>query len=146
MKSGLRYEVALCILTGDIVWINGPFPCGLFNDITIFRHSLLSNLATNERVEADDGYIGEAPQYVKCPKCITNPRETEYMQQRCRNQQESVNRRFKNWGILQQVFRQSHRISDHGDIFRAIVVLTQISINDGERLFECGYRDPPYDS
>lgn len=55
-KSGMRYEVALCILTGDIVWINGPFPCGYNPDITIFRMSLLSHLEEHERVEADDGY------------------------------------------------------------------------------------------
>jgi hypothetical protein len=145
-KSGLRYEVALCILTGDIVWINGPFPCGLFNDISIFRNSLLSNLSANERVEADDGYIGEAPQHVKCPKCITNPPETEFMQQNIRNRQETVNKRFKNWGILKQVFRQKQKIPDHGDVFRAIAVLTQISINEGEQLFECRYRDPPYNT
>lgn len=24
---GVRYEVAVCIKTGDVVWINGPFPC-----------------------------------------------------------------------------------------------------------------------
>jgi len=33
---GVRYEVGLCIRTGDIVWINGPFPCGQYPDITIF--------------------------------------------------------------------------------------------------------------
>ena len=25
---GLRYEVAICIKTGWIVWVNGPFPAG----------------------------------------------------------------------------------------------------------------------
>ena len=35
-KSGLRYEVALCILTGDVVWINGPYECGMWPDISIF--------------------------------------------------------------------------------------------------------------
>ena len=60
-KSALRYEVALCILTGDIVWINGPFPAGKYNDIEIFRNSLLSHLDQGERVEADDGYVGEHP-------------------------------------------------------------------------------------
>ena len=68
------------------------------------------------------------------------------MQQRIRNRQETVNRRFKNWGILKQVYRQVDRISDHGDVFRAICVLTQISINEGEKLFACGYHDPPYNN
>ena len=24
----LRYEIGMCIQTGDIVWVNGPFKCG----------------------------------------------------------------------------------------------------------------------
>jgi hypothetical protein len=142
-KSGLRYEVALCILTGDIVWINGPYEAGIWNDISIFRDSLVSNLEPNERVEADDGYLGEHPQHVKCPAGIGNLKITEYMQQRVRNRQETINERFKNFEILKQVFR--HDIILHGDVFRAIAVILQLTINAGEILFECGYRDPPWD-
>ena len=43
---------------------------------------------------------------------------------------------------MRQVFR--HEIPNHGKVFEAIVVVTQISINNGEQLFACGYRDPPY--
>lgn len=143
-KSGLRYEVAVCILTGDIVWVNGPYECGKWNDIKIFRDSLMSHLAPFERVEADDGYLGEHPQHVKCPKGFANPEITEYMQQRVRNRQETVNRRFKSWDILKQVFRHIHHIPDHGDVFRSVAVITQLAINEGEKLFHCGYRDPPY--
>ena len=32
----------------------------------------------------------------------------------------------------------------HGDVFRAVVVITQLSIENGEPLFQCGYCDPPY--
>lgn len=31
--NGVRYEVGVCIATGDIVWISGPFRCGV-NDLT----------------------------------------------------------------------------------------------------------------
>ena len=34
-----------------------------------------------------------------------------------------------------------HSIPNHGDVFRACVVLTHLAINDGDRLFACGYRD-----
>ena len=37
---GLQYEVAINIQTGDIVWINGPYKCGAWTDIKIFRHKL----------------------------------------------------------------------------------------------------------
>ena len=66
-KYGLRYEVGLCILTGDTIWFHSPFPCGRYNDIMIFRHALKDFLEENERVDADDGYLGEAPLKVKCP-------------------------------------------------------------------------------
>lgn len=141
MKSGLRYEVGLSIQTGSIVWINGPFPCGRNPDISIFRASLLSHLEEGERVEADDGYIGEAPRHVKCPKSFANPPEMEGMQQRVRNRQETVNKRFKNWGILKQVYRNKEKIALHGEVFRAIAVITQISIKLGEKLFDVVYAD-----
>jgi len=57
----LRYELAVDIKTGYLVWINGPFPAGAFPDVSIFRSCLAHELDEDERVEADDGYIGEAP-------------------------------------------------------------------------------------
>ena len=102
----------------------------------------MSHLEHNERVEADDGYIGEHPRYVKCPAGFTNPEETLFMQQRVRNRQETVNKRFKHFEILKQIFRNDLEL--HGDAFRAIAVITQVIINQGEKLFACGYRDPPY--
>ena len=35
-RAGLCYEVGVCIQTGLIVWIIGPFAVGKCNDITIF--------------------------------------------------------------------------------------------------------------
>ena len=52
---GLRYEIGVCIHTGAIVWVHGPFPPGDYPDISIFRHALIFMLDNNERVEADDG-------------------------------------------------------------------------------------------
>jgi len=33
---GVQYKVAVCIQTGNIVWINGPYPCRQWPDIKIF--------------------------------------------------------------------------------------------------------------
>jgi hypothetical protein len=52
-SSGLRYEVALNIMTGDICWINGPFLLGEWNDLEIFRSSLMTWLEVLERVDVD---------------------------------------------------------------------------------------------
>jgi len=56
---GLSYEVAVSILHGDIVHIAGPYPARDWNDINIFRDGLIGMLEEGERVEADDGYVGE---------------------------------------------------------------------------------------
>ena len=139
-RSGLRYELCLCILTGDIVWLNGPYECGMWPDISVFRDSLKSHLEPNERVEADDGYVGEHPECVKCPQGFANEEQTEFMQQRVRNRQESINNRLKFWGILRQLCR--HEITMHGDAVRAVAVVCQLTVNAGEKLFACGQRDP----
>lgn len=34
---GLRYEVGVCISTGNIFWISGTYPCGEYSDVKIFR-------------------------------------------------------------------------------------------------------------
>lgn len=104
----------------------------------------MAHLGRGERVEADDGYIGEAPRHIKCPKSFTNKQITEFMQQRVRNRQETLNNRLKMWGILSQMFR--HNLVLHGSVVRAVLVIVQLAINLGEPLFHCGYKDPPYEA
>ena len=55
---GLKYEVAVCLKTGWIVWINGPF-VGSKNDSTIFKEGLTNHLYNDKAVEADAGYKGD---------------------------------------------------------------------------------------
>ncbi len=66
-KSGLRYEVGLCIKMGDICWWSGPYGPGIWNDLLIFKDRLMTHLEPGERVETDRGYRGSVPKYVKCP-------------------------------------------------------------------------------
>ncbi len=65
-KSGLRYEVGLCIKTGDICWWSGPYAPRICNDLSIFRDGSMTHLEPGERVETDRGYCGSAPKYVEC--------------------------------------------------------------------------------
>ena len=104
---------------------------------------LLESILTSKffalAVEADDGYIGEAPQKVKCPGCASNLTENQAMQNRVRSRHESLNGRLKNWEILMSMYR--HDIMEDGNVFRAVAVITQISINAGKQLFEVDYSD-----
>lgn len=135
---GLRYEVGLCILTGDIVWVLGPFPCGDWPDINIFRFALKHLLEDGERVEADDGYVGEDPLRVKTTHgAVHNPDpQVKYVRARVRLRHETVNKRIKQFECMKTVFR--HAVEFHGTCFRACAVLTQLSINNGNPLFEVG--------
>ena len=137
-KSGLRYEVGISIIDGFIVWLNGPFACGEWPDINIFRNSLQSFLDDGERVEADNGYRGSGPWYVKCPANVGNPAENLKMQGRVRSRHETVNGRFKNFAILEDRYR--HDLKTHGCVFCAVAVLTQLSIENGEPLFKVDYK------
>ena len=130
---GLRYEVGVSIAKGKVVWIHRPFECGMWPDIKIFRDSLLSHLGTNERVEADDGYIGDAPRHLKCPPSFANPEKNKKMQSRVQSRHETANKRFKQWGCLKQIF--CHDIRKHSDVFQAVAVITQIALQLGEPCF-----------
>ena len=119
-------------------WICGPWRPGVFNDLMIFCKSLATLLEPGERVEADDGYLDEAPLRVKCQK-LTEPAEKEAMAKQVRSCQVTVNKRFKQWGILRQVF--CNDLIHHRDVFAAICVITQLAIENGEPLFEVHYDD-----
>ena len=87
----MHYKIGLCIMTGVIIWINRPYECGLWPDI-----SLKSHLEKGERVEADDSYIGEATELIECPTSFTNPQETIFVHQHLENKNEKVNKHMKN--------------------------------------------------
>ena len=57
-RSGYRYEVGLCIKTGNICWWNGPYQPGDWNDQMIFKDALAKNLEVGERCETDHGCRG----------------------------------------------------------------------------------------
>ena len=131
-KSAAHYEVACSILGQYICWVSGPHQPGLKNDLEIFRGGLLTYLEDYERVEADDGYIGEAPMYVSCPSMISMEAERKKMANRCTSRQETINKRFKQWEILNVPFRQMmSRITGMS------LLLLLVQIQNGEPMFDC---------
>jgi hypothetical protein len=95
-------------------------------------------LEAGERCETDDGYQGSAPLYAKCPGVIEANLDKAEMQQRVKNHQEMVNKRFKNCAILSTPYR--HQLLEHQTVFGAIVVLTQLSLAKNP-LFQVEYKD-----
>jgi hypothetical protein len=140
---GLRYEIALNIMTGDIVWVNGPFPCGANPDLVIFRRDLMHKLEPWERVEADQGYIAECPQHVKTHIPLQAEQERD-MRALALARHEHVNGRLKNFAALRDKFHHNaHREEKHGLIVHALAVAVQLSFELGESLHQIEYDDRP---
>lgn len=134
-KAGLRYEVAVCIKTGDIVWINGPFPCGQWPDLKIFRRALKYLLGDGEMVEADLGYRGE-PNFVRTPHTYVS-RSDRRAKRNARARHETVNKRLKDFNCLALVFR--HDRTFHRSCFLAVAVITQLSFENGDKPWQIAY-------
>ena len=133
--AGVRYEVAVCIRTGEIVWVNGPFPCGEKNDIAIFRSKLKGKLDEGEMVEADNGYGGEGKTVRK--KCEYVSRADKAAKSLALARHETINSNLKKWKILSVAY--CHNKDTHCIVFSAIIVPTQLGYNRGEKPFQVKY-------
>ena len=91
-------------------------------------------LECDERAEADKGYRGE-PEVIDLPH--KGPRELLLAKKRARMRHETCNKRFKNWSCLNTSFR--HGVDLHSDCMHAVVVLTQLAIEDGQTLFNAAF-------
>jgi len=126
--------VAVSIYSGEIVWINGPFPCGAWPDVKIYRQGLNELLKlTGEKAETDLGYRGE-PATVNHPDAYN---ADHYEKQCVRSRHETVNRRFKQFNVLGRTFR--HDKDKHKEVFTAVAVITQLSIRVDSPLFQVNY-------
>ena len=136
--AGLRYEVAICIQTGWVVWTNGPFPCGACHDLVIFQAGLKPLLLHWEKVEADQGYVGDLK--IR-PKEEINVSWDQYIAKgRARSRHETINGLFKIFDVLSDRFR--HQIEKHGVVFRAVVAITQLKIQYEQPSFNVHYPAP----
>ena len=136
-SAGFRYEVGTSIKTGEICWFNGPFPCGLMSDLRIFRLKLKTILLPEEKVVADKGYKGDTK--VCTPYDAINKGHKRAMALG-RARHEIVNRRIKQFGALQGIWR--HGNDKHGLVFRAAITIVQLEIENGRPLFQFeGYKD-----
>jgi hypothetical protein len=133
---GVRYEIGVCIQTGWIVWVNGPFPCGDWPDLRIARECLIWMLEDGECYVGDGGYY-DGNNWSTTPTGENN--YDQGMKHLARARHETVNSRFKNFGILHEVFR--HELTLHGLIFQAISSIVQLQIQHENSVFQIDYND-----
>lgn len=131
---GLRYEVGVCIQTGDIVWVNGAYPAGRWTDLRIFRHRLKQFLLPHEMVEVDKGYRGDEKCRIPMHRVSHTDRRAKT---RARARHEQINSRIKIFKVLKAKFR--HDIRDHQHCFYSCAVLTQLAFYNNERPWQVHY-------
>ena len=135
-RPGVRYEVGLGIQNVDIFWVNGTFPCGEWPDIKIFRNKMKISLGPGERVESDDVYRGEH-NYIDLPYHSYGSKKWLRKKKRVRSRHESVNSRIKCFKILHSKFK--YDLKKHEVVFKSIVVICQLNIENGYPLFKLEY-------
>jgi hypothetical protein len=137
----LRYEVVTALHSNDIVRIAGPYFPGDYNDIEIFRHAGLKHQLeeAGERAEADDGYIGEAPEFIVCPNSLTlsaADQEVKDFNKRAQGRIEVFNRHLTYWKCIDNrkflaKGTPAERVDKHRMMFTACVVIKQIGMDLG---------------
>eukprot|EP00536_Pseudo-nitzschia_multiseries_P018441 jgi/Psemu1/55622/gm1.55622_g len=125
----MKYEVGVCLKTGWIVWINGPF-VGSANDATIFKEGL-STLLHND---GDDK--------MELPAMGMTSKQRK-MKANARAQHETLNGRLKIFNVLTTHFRhmkpnRQGMVQKHGICFNAVAVITQLKFVSGETTFDDG--------
>ena len=128
--TALRYEIAIAIKTGYIVWLLGPYPAGSYSDIKIFRSHLkhLLMMKPGERVEADQGYRGER-KYVDTKDDMIDSLARRDMKNLVRSRHETVNGRLTQFSILNDRFR--FNIKKHRHVMASVCVIVQIQFENG---------------
>lgn len=127
-RAGLRYEVGVSIKKGHIVWVNGPFPCGTYPDISIFKSKMLLSITSGEKVVADSGYSHDS-----CITPTTVRASEKEMHSLIRARHETVNSRLKFFSSVNCTFR--HNVSLHASVFHAVANLTALNITTSDPLF-----------
>ena len=105
----------------------GPYIAGSFPDRRIASIWLNRAMPRGEYYFADAGYKDKN---VSC--CVSRQQLNDVEKRRFDGlmaRHETINRRFKEWGILQQIYRHSEIC--HGTVFNAIAVITQLDMEDG---------------
>ena len=137
---GLRYEVAVAISTGYIVWLSGPHKAGK-TDQQIFKEGLKHELCVDEYVEVDAGYRGDEKFMRPSMGWDSKERKEKSI---VRGRHEIINGKLKNYNVLTTYFRHmkpSNKFMEkHKMCFYAVAVMTQLKLDSGaDEIFDVDY-------
>lgn len=127
------YEICVDINNSKIVWINGPFKASV-SDLAVSRmpDGILTKIPEGKKVIGDKAYRGEPDKF-----STPNPHDSKNVKAfkgRVRARHESVNKRIKDFKVIDGPFRSSH--VHHKIAFEAVCILVQYDLENGFPLFE----------
>ena len=122
---GVRYEICVSIVGGDIVWINGPFRCGAWPDLRIAREKLVHNLSRGEKIIADGGYQGE--DCFDTPNGLNNQRSKMVSNIRARH--ETINGKIKAFRVVSNESTFRHELKNHQMCFYAVANIANLELS-----------------
>ena len=125
--AGIRYDIAIDIVTGDKVYWSGGEKAGEFPDLKLARNGILHLIDEGEMIIADKGYNDH--RYFIFP---TDLRGDNYMIKKITGRHENINARLKVWGFLRNRFR--HDFATHYSMFLAAIEIEQFKLRHGNRL------------
>ncbi|KAJ3061833.1 hypothetical protein HDU98_002268 [Podochytrium sp. JEL0797] len=132
--AGHRFQVATAIGCSKIVHVSSGVPCGANPDLKMVRTSLLHMLEEGERVAADSGYRGDDRIITKLQGGTPEIRKHNRRMQEMGARHETVNKRFKDFGILGTGMYRGN-VAQLTTIFQAVAQITQLKLE----------REPLYD-
>ena len=132
-SAGVNYELGLSILHPKLLWVHGPTPPGLHNDLEVARQALLPRIRQygtgDKRIIGDGIYSAQEESDVMSVLNDTDPREIARFKERVLSRHEKFNNLLKNFHCLKQKFR--HGINFHKECFHAVLALTCIQLDNG---------------
>ena len=134
---GLKCELAVCIKTSLIVWINGPFRGGK-HDSVIFRENLSGLLFDDEAVECDAGHGNDKK--LRTPD-MGEQKSDRKMKADVQAQHEAVNGQLKQFDVLTTHFthmkpNKEGMMERHKTCFHAVAVEKRVV--HGTQIFATG--------
>ena len=124
----MKYEVGICIKTGEIVWVHGGVPCGSYSDLRLAREAYVQMVEAHEKTIADDGYKDR--RYFIYPSLRP---ECGAQLKSIMARHETLNHRLKEFKVLDSPFRHDTHL--HPRCFHAVTQLVQLMLVNGEPLY-----------
>lgn len=132
-SAGVRYLITTCIQTGLLVAIHGPFPCGLWPDIKIYKKYLKPKLEPNELVESDRGFPDKTVRAPGDYVCKSEKRAKSRVAAR----HEGMNGRIKSFKCMEHRFR--HGVHNHKSFFCVAAVSAQMMYKQYGAAYDVSY-------